>query len=215
GDGGVEKIKDSGGRKLILKQAFRHSVADAGSLPSPGFQPEKVLTVSSRPDYFANSNPAAGCGSDRRRDLNFHGAATGGGHSSQVRLWNRLSRFLSWLARPAAAIFVNSSLCIGHSVTTMRTHSPIGKKSTIDLTRPATQESAQKSGPPPGGRVASACTPTASTSSDRPLRNRLKKAGRRRVGGSWPSASIRRRSTGATSDPGWRPSAAHHPGRSS
>src|SRR5262249_10142903 len=114
GDGGVEKIKDSGGRKLILKQAFRHSVADAGSLPSPGFQPEKVLTVSSRPDYFANSNPAAGCGSDRRWDLNFHGAATGGGHSSQVRLWNRLSRFLSWLARPAAAIFVNSSLCIGH-----------------------------------------------------------------------------------------------------
>jgi hypothetical protein len=28
---------------------------------------------SRRPDYFANSNPAAGCDSDWRRDLNFHG----------------------------------------------------------------------------------------------------------------------------------------------
>lgn len=48
----------------------------------------------------------------------------------RFRVWNRLSRFASWLARPSAAIFVNSSLCIGLSVTTMRTHCPDGKNST-------------------------------------------------------------------------------------
>jgi hypothetical protein len=32
---------------------FRHATAAAGQAPSPGRQPEKVLTVSSRPDYFS------------------------------------------------------------------------------------------------------------------------------------------------------------------
>src|SRR5262245_17473666 len=49
------------------------------------------------------------------------------------RPWNSLSRFLNWLARPSEAIFVNSSSCMGLSVTTMRTHSPDGKKSTVSV----------------------------------------------------------------------------------
>ena|SRR5208337_2768608 len=42
----------SRGRKLTLRQAFRHPAADAGRLPNPGCRPEKVLTVSCRPEFF-------------------------------------------------------------------------------------------------------------------------------------------------------------------
>ena len=39
---------------------------------------------SSRPEYFASSNPAAGCGSDWRRDLNFHGKRPVGGRVAEL-----------------------------------------------------------------------------------------------------------------------------------
>ena len=41
----------------------------------------------------------------------------------------RLSSFESWLVKPSVCIFVNSSLCMGSSVTTIRTVSPDGKNS--------------------------------------------------------------------------------------
>ena len=41
----------------------------------------------------------------------------------------RLSSFESWLVKPAFCICVNSSLCMGSSVTTIRTVSPDGKNS--------------------------------------------------------------------------------------
>jgi hypothetical protein len=40
---------------------FRHPSAAATRLPSPGRRPEKVLTVSCRPDWFVTANPANGC----------------------------------------------------------------------------------------------------------------------------------------------------------
>lgn len=54
-------------------------------------------------------------------------------HSGKLRPWKSLSRFLNWLASPSAAIFVNSSLCMGLSLTAIRTHSPDGKKSTVSV----------------------------------------------------------------------------------
>ncbi|SRR6266851_5244517 len=42
---------------------------------------------------------------------------------------NRLSSFESWLVKPSVCIFVNSSSCMGSSVTTIRTVLPDGKNS--------------------------------------------------------------------------------------
>jgi hypothetical protein len=44
---------------------------------------------------------------------------------------NRLSSLVSWLVKPSFCIWENSSLCIGSSVTSMRTVSPSVTKSTV------------------------------------------------------------------------------------
>ncbi len=64
----------AGGAGVRHPEALRHfsdrlSVIQPptrAGFPNPGRRRQKVLTVSCRPDCFANSNPASGCGSDWR-----------------------------------------------------------------------------------------------------------------------------------------------------
>ena len=77
----------------------------------------------------AHGTPATPCGGgsarSRRADDEF-------ANESAVHA-NRLSSLVSWLVKPSFCIFVNSSLCIASSVTTMRTLSPAEVKSTAML----------------------------------------------------------------------------------
>jgi hypothetical protein len=72
--GGQLLQREARSRKMWRLRRVMLLRATAESRPAmPAQRKEKVLTPSSRPDCFANSNPGVVCESEWRRDLNFFG----------------------------------------------------------------------------------------------------------------------------------------------
>jgi len=131
------------GRDVILFVDELHNLIGAGSalgqpldaakLLKPAlFRGElRVIGATTRDEYLRYVQP------DAALERRFHPSMSrsSGVRRRQPRPWpswppNRRSSFPSWLVKPSSASFVNSSLCIGSTVTTMRTVSPDGKSST-------------------------------------------------------------------------------------